>query len=88
MTPHDAVRRIVRELAHPTVYRATLFLSDQLTVKATRIGRASTHTRAVNARITMGRPNYAERAFIKKCKAAGEPFPVRKVQLKFIKRPR
>jgi len=33
--------------------------------------------------LTIGRPNYAEREFIKLCKKAGEPFPVKKMQLKF-----
>ena len=86
MTPHDAARIVVRELAHPGVYRATKFLSEHLTVKATRIGKGSLRSRAVNARITMGRPNFSERAFIKRCRAAGEPFPVRKVQLKWFRR--
>ena len=33
--------------------------------------------------LTCGKPNFAERAFVKKAVKAGEPFPVRKVQLKF-----
>lgn len=33
--------------------------------------------------ITHGKPNYLEREFIKLCKKAGEPFPVKNVQLKF-----
>jgi hypothetical protein len=32
---------------------------------------------------TIGKPNYAERAFIKKCQRAGERFPVRRIQLQF-----
>jgi hypothetical protein len=32
---------------------------------------------------TIGKPNYEEREFIKKCKKAGEPFPVKKIQVKF-----
>lgn len=32
--------------------------------------------------VTFGAPNYEAREFIKKCKKAGEPFPVKKVQLR------
>jgi hypothetical protein len=32
---------------------------------------------------TIGIPNYL-REFIRKCKKAGEPFPVKKIQLKFL----
>lgn len=30
--------------------------------------------------ITFGAPNYADRIFIKDCKKAGEPFPIKKIQ--------
>lgn len=36
--------------------------------------------------LTIGRPNYLERRFIKHCKNAGEPFPVKNVIKKFDKR--
>ena len=35
--------------------------------------------------LTAGKPNYEERAFIKKLGKAGEPFPVKKVQMKMPK---
>jgi hypothetical protein len=31
--------------------------------------------------VTIGKPNYAERKFIELAKKAGEPFPIKKIQL-------
>ena len=33
--------------------------------------------------VTFGAPDYRTAQFIKRCKQAGEPFPVKKVQLRF-----
>lgn len=60
--------------------RATKYLSDKLTVKATLQGKPRKNERKT-VLFTVGQPNYLERKFIKKCKAAREPFPVRKVQI-------
>lgn len=68
--------------------RATKYVSDKLTVKATRQtykGRIDKRARAVTMLVTVGIPNYVEREFIKKCKQAGEPFPVKKIQVKWPK---
>lgn len=35
--------------------------------------------------LCVGAPNYLERDFIKSCKKAGEPFPIKKIQLKYQK---
>lgn len=32
--------------------------------------------------LKIGKPNYLERDFVKMCKKAGEPLPVKKVQIK------
>lgn len=39
-----------------------------------------------NFLIKFGRPNYAERRFIKICKAAGESFPVKKLKLTYLRK--
>lgn len=77
-----AVSDVVAAVSVPGVHRATKYLSDKLVVRATR-QRYSRKTDVRNGTVflTMGRPNYACRKFIKACKKAGEPFPVRKVQL-------
>lgn len=61
---------------------AVKYVSEKEVVKATRRGRPSKRAYQTQILLTIGRPNYAERKFIKLCKKAGEPFPVKKVQLK------
>lgn len=66
-------------------YKATKYLSESLTIKATRKRYQGKILKrgAINIVFTVGRPNYEEWEFIKKCKKAGEPFPVRKIQPRF-----
>lgn len=54
--------------------------------QATRIcfgGKLPRKGSKIEVVLTHGRPNYAQRQFIRRCQRAGEPFPVRKVQLRF-----
>lgn len=79
------VRRVVEAVLElENVRQATVFRSPTLTVRATRRWK---HGRDFHNEImlTIGRPNFAEREFIRDCQKAGEPFPVRKIQLKFYK---
>lgn len=62
--------------------KATKYFSPHLVLKATRRGNPRKNERITEILFTFGRPNYAERAFIKKCIKSGEPFPVKKIQLK------
>ena len=65
------------------VRKATAYLDTNLTVKVTFVGKPDRRQRkAGEFRLTVGRPNYAERKFIKQCIAAGETFPLKKVQLR------
>lgn len=60
---------------------AIKFLNPETVVRATWHNKPrarSTHEEMV---VTIGRPNYRERVFVKCCLKAGDPFPVRKVQL-------
>lgn len=63
--------------------RATKYLDEKTAVKCTRKLKFDKRMRSETVVLTVGRPNYAERKFIKLCKKAGEPFPVKKVQLKW-----
>jgi hypothetical protein len=65
--------------------KATLFLAKDFVVKATMGLRPRKNSRGHSFLVTFGKPNYAERKFIAACIKAGEPIPVRKVQLKFFK---
>ena len=61
--------------------RATKYLSEKLTITATYQGKYHARDRRRTILFTIGVPNYDARRFIKKCKAAGEPFPVKRVQI-------
>lgn len=75
-----------------SIRRVTKYLSEKLVVSvaaktygAHKGKRTDNRSRAEDFVVKVGAPNYAERQFIKKCKAAGEPFPIKKIQLKFVK---
>lgn len=61
---------------------ATKYLSPKQVVRATWQHKPKTRFTRQEMRVTYGAPNYLELAFIKKLVAAGEPFPVKKVQFK------
>ncbi len=64
----------------------TRYIDDKLVVRATRKlqhGRIPGKQYNVEMNLTIGRPNFSERKFIKDCKKSGESFPVKKIQLKF-----
>lgn len=82
MNVATAVAACTKALEQPGVYRATKFLSEELVVKVTRCHKRRVRGRTATSVLTVGKPNYAERQFIRLCKKAGEPLPVRKVQVK------
>lgn len=61
---------------------ATKFLTSQYTVKATHRGTWDGRDSRNEILVTVGRPNHAERRFIRLAKKAGEPFPIKKIQVK------
>lgn len=68
--------------------KATKYLSPKLVIKATRKrfkGKVVKRSRIAEILFTVGAPNFAEREFIKAAKKAKEPFPVRKIQMRFAK---
>lgn len=74
---------VIEPLESGLAYKATKYLSYKKVVKATRKRYAGKFGRgSVDIILTIGAPNYVEREFIKLCKKAGEPFPIKKVQLK------
>ncbi len=77
-----AAEAVISALLVTSMRKATKFLGPNLTVKATRQGKFDRRCRQQTFILTIGKPNYAEREFIKKCRKAGEPLPVKKVQLK------
>lgn len=79
-----AIHSIAEILLEGGAVRATKFFSETLIVRGVRrtyggkIAKGNTEIL-----LTIGKPNYAEREFIKACKKAGEPFPVKNIQIKW-----
>jgi len=83
MIPRNVFAALTEIVLEGGAKRATKYISEKLTVKATVRSKSKLHTELV---FTIGRPNYAEREFIKACKRAGESFPVKKVQIQWPKK--
>lgn len=75
--------KVVSALIVSGAKRATLYLSAKERVSAQYVGRRDARDRRHIIVVTIGTPNYADCEFIRRCRRAGEPFPVKKVQLKF-----
>jgi hypothetical protein len=77
-----AVAKCIRAMA-PDVKKTTVYLDEKTVVSVCRRFKYTVRSLSRDFVLKIGRPNYVEREFIKRCKKAGEPLPVRKVQLKF-----
>ena len=87
--PKDFVGAVVELLLLAEAHKATKYISDNFVINATRKvfgGKIDKRSKSIDIVLKIGKPNYAEREFIKKCKLAGEPFPVKKIQLHFFKK--
>ncbi len=76
---HEAISTLI---GYPPARSVTKYVSDKVRVTATHIHRPDKRSRHVTIAVTFGALNYAGRMFVAACKRAGEPFPVRRVQLK------
>ena len=81
--PMSAFTNSIEALLRCDARSATIYLSPEQRVTATHVHRPDKRSRSVTISVTFGKLNWAGREFVKACKRAGEPFPVRKVQLKF-----
>lgn len=85
--PKSAVARVVGAIMElPDLKRATLYLDRKTTVKCTRQRKFDARMEAETYIVTIGKPNYKERKFIKDCLFTGVPFPVRKIQMKWYRK--
>ncbi len=66
--------------------RATYYQHPRMIVRATHRHKPRQRERIRELVLTVGQPNYRERKFIAACKRAGEPFPVRRIQLEWFKK--
>jgi len=68
------------------VKKAAYYHAPNYVVKLTRRHRDRANARTQEFVLTIGRPNYAERVFIKTARKAGETFPIKKIQLRYFPR--
>ena len=82
--PMNAFSRVIETLLRSDARSTTIYLSPKQRVTATHIHRLTSRdrNRANTISVTYGALNYAGREFVKACKRAGEPFPIRKVQFR------
>ncbi len=69
--------------------QAVKYYSPKLRVKATRRlfnGKIDKRSKEVEILLTVGPPNFYERRFIRQAEKAKEPFPIKKLQLKWLKK--
>lgn len=80
------VEQVINALIETRARSATKFISPKEIVRASRrrVRGRITGRGNIDIVLTIGRPNYAEREFIKACTKAGEPFPVKKIRLRQI----
>ena len=78
---------VIEAVLGDDVVKATKFISPTEIVRAVRTRYHGKLRKVGNVEIslTIGRPNYLEREFIKACVKSGEPFPIKKIQLKLSK---
>jgi hypothetical protein len=83
----NAISQTVEVLLLNKAKRTTKYISEKLVVSAQRKSwgnKIDGRDRTTEIVMKIGAPNYLEREFIKKAKKAGEPFPIKKVQIKFF----
>jgi hypothetical protein len=84
--PMNALTKTIEILIRTESRTATKYLDEKTIVRASRkVFKGKLSKGNIEIILTIGKPNYSEREFIKKCKKAGEPFPIKKIQLKLIK---
>ena len=82
--PSDlSIIKAVQAVLSSNARQAVVYESPTLIVKATRQFRADKRNIRETILLTVGRPAFRQAQFVKACKKAGEPFPVKKVQLRY-----
>lgn len=81
----SAINRVVLACLEVGAKQARIHLSPDLVVRATRRFKPDKRNCRTEILLTIGKPNYAERDFVKRCRKANVPFPIWKMQLKWYK---
>jgi len=79
--------QVIGTLFKASAIKATKYINPKFVIKAKRKLYNNKIDKRGNIEIalTIGKPNYKERKFIKDCIKVKESFPIKKIQLKHIK---
>lgn len=80
--PSTVFSSLVAQVAYGPYRSATKFMAPDFIVRVTRQFKPSRREGKATLVLTIGKPNYSERQFIKQAVKAGEPFPVKRYRLR------
>ncbi len=81
-----AISQVIETILEGGAIQATKYFSETLIVRARRRTYGGKVVKGnTEILLTIGKPNYQEREFIKTCKRAKEPFPIKRVLIKWPK---
>ena len=81
VTPHTLGKLYFAMFENRNLRRVIYFLDPKVTAKLTRQQRVKGRTNHETYLLTVGTPNFVERALVKTLVKAGESFPVKKLKL-------
>lgn len=87
--PYSLVASTIQAVITAGAWRGVHYVGPKEVIRVTRERydhKLDKHQ--LNLRVHIGPPNYIERDFIKEARRAGEPFPVKKVQLQSLPKKR
>lgn len=87
MLDKDIGKVVNAVLENKNARNAVKYFSDKEVISASRViygGRIDSRDKSVTIVVKIGKPNFAQREFIKLCKKAKEPFPVKMIQIKYL----
>lgn len=80
--PMNAVTKPLEILLRSNARSVTKYLRPDLRVTVSRQFPMDRRNSGETVLVTWGKPNYAQRKFVKACQRAKEPFPVKRPQIK------
>ena len=82
-----SIAKVVEATLKSGAVKGTYFVSPTEIIRVTRRrydGKFAAKG-MIELLVSVGRPNYQERLFVKRCQKAGEPFPVKKIRWTWLK---
>ena len=86
--PMSAFSNAIETLLRSGARSSTVYLDAKRRVTATCLHKPDRRNRHTTIAVTFGALNWAGQEFVKACKKAGEPLPVRRAQLRWWPKPR